>query len=285
VLIFGDLDHLGGTKDVDASARDDARRRGDGRLLVNGVNQPDMEIVAGQAERWRLVNAARGQLLRLSLSGAPLTLVGAGCGPVGEPVQVDQVLMAPGQRLDLVVGPLEAGQTIALQHRPRGPRRGAPREASLATLHVLPGPRRDANTGLDLRRFARDVAALANFDSPPTRTIQLGSNVALRCPATSVPGSSHFFDDPVQVGQLQVWDLCNPTDENHVFHLYGFFFQVLQINGTGPPFRSWNDTVSVPARGRVRIAWRADRRPGGWTYHFQSLERPGAITTASFQVT
>ena len=55
-------------------------------------------------------------------------------------------------------------------------------------------------------------------------------------------------------------------------------------NGEPPPFLSWEDTVDVPARGRVRIAWIADDRPGSWMFHCHILEHHAAGMMAHFDV-
>jgi FtsP/CotA-like multicopper oxidase with cupredoxin domain len=47
----------------------------------------------------------------------------------------------------------------------------------------------------------------------------------------------HHHDRPVKVGELQVWDVVNASLMDHPFHLHGFFFQVLSINGKAPAFR------------------------------------------------
>ena len=71
---------------------------------------------------------------------------------------------------------------------------------------------------------------------------------------------------------------------DHPFHLHGFFFQVLSINGTPPPFRSWEDVVNVPPRATVRIAWQADDRCGSWMYHCHILEHHASGMMAHFDV-
>jgi FtsP/CotA-like multicopper oxidase with cupredoxin domain len=47
---------------------------------------------------------------------------------------------------------------------------------------------------------------------------------------------------------------------------------------------SWEDTINVPANGRVRIAWRPDDRPGSWMYHCHILEHHTAGMMATFKV-
>ncbi len=74
-------------------------------------------------------------------------------------------------------------------------------------------------------------------------------------------GEMHHNDRPVKVGELQVWDVVNVSLMDHPFHLHGFFFQVLSINGKAPAFRWWEDVVN--------------RRPGSWMYHCHILEHHG----------
>ena len=100
----------------------------------------------------------------------------------------------------------------------------------------------------------------------------------------TINDESHHRAEPVRLGELQVWDIVNDSLLDHPFHLHGFFFQVLEVNGSPPAFRSWEDTVNIPAQGRVRIAWRADDRPGEWMYHCHILEHHAGGMMAHFEV-
>jgi FtsP/CotA-like multicopper oxidase with cupredoxin domain len=62
------------------------------------------------------------------------------------------------------------------------------------------------------------------------------------------------------------------------------FFQVLEVNGSPPATMSWKDTINVPQKGRVRIAWLPDDRPGSWMYHCHILEHHAAGRMAMFDV-
>lgn len=97
-------------------------------------------------------------------------------------------------------------------------------------------------------------------------------------------GEPHHRDQPVKVGELQVCDVVNDTLMDHPFHLHAFFFQVLAVNGEQPPFRSWEDTVNVPPRSRVTIAWMPDDRVGEWMYHCHILEHHASGMMDHFQV-
>jgi FtsP/CotA-like multicopper oxidase with cupredoxin domain len=45
---------------------------------------------------------------------------------------------------------------------------------------------------------------------------------------------------------------------DHPFHLQGFFFQVLEINGAAAEYKGWKDTVNLPPRSNMKIAWMPD---------------------------
>jgi FtsP/CotA-like multicopper oxidase with cupredoxin domain len=100
-----------------------------------------------------------------------------------------------------------------------------------------------------------------------------------------VNGDRHHHDQPVRVGATQVWDIVNSSLMDHPFHLHGFFFQVLSVNGEAPAFRSWEDVVNLPPRSTTRIAWIPDDRPGSWMYHCHILEHHDAGMMGHFEVT
>ena len=49
-------------------------------------------------------------------------------------------------------------------------------------------------------------------------------------------------------------------------HLHGYSFRVLSRNGAPVPHRQWADTVLVPPKEAVEIAFVADN-PGDWMLH------------------
>ena len=51
-----------------------------------------------------------------------------------------------------------------------------------------------------------------------------------------------------------------------------------------PPFLSWEDTVNIPPKATVRIAWMPDDRPGEWMYHCHILEHHASGMMAHFEV-
>ena len=285
VLLFDDLKmNRRGQIAAPTPLLENMRGREGDVLLINGVREPTMQIPAGQIERWRLINTASARHLRLSLSGHRFHVIGTDGGLIPAPYAVDEVLMAPGDRFDLAVGPFTDGETVVLQALPYDRGAGRPRHRTLATLHVAPEDRASTTAGVDLGRFSRAILPLVEPGEAPTRTIRLGGRLTRRGVEGTVNDTPHFEDAPVHVGRLQVWDIVNETTMDHPFHLHGFFFQILSINGEPPSYPSWEDTVNVRARGRVRIAWLPDNRPGPWMYHCHILEHHAVGMMAHFDV-
>jgi FtsP/CotA-like multicopper oxidase with cupredoxin domain len=272
VLILDDL-KLGPDGDV-APFGDEhehhAGREGDVRL-INGRQEPELEIAAGRIERWRIVNAANTRYVRLSIGGRPFSIIGTDGGLIPEPHEVNEVLVTPGDRFDLVVGPFEEGELLELEALPYDRGKGESQPERFATLRVgAPAPSRAHIPGA-----LRPIEPLVAEGAEPTRTIDMKA---------LMHGGQHQRDEPVRVGELQVWDLLNETGQDHPFHLHGFFFQVIEEDGKSSPILSWEDTVNVPRKAQVRIAWLPDDRPGEWMYHCHILEHHAMGMMAHFEV-
>lgn len=261
------------------------REKHDGRLgnvrITNGRSDPILDLAAGQVERWRVINASSSRFVLLSVGRRPFRILGTGGGLVPAPVTTTEVLLPPAQRADLAVGPFAEGEVLAVESLPYD--RGMPKDPGgrYATVHVgAPAPSR-ARIPSELRT----IEPLVNGESRPNRTVNLGFRMSLRRGFDwTVEGGTHHHADAVKVGELQVWDIVNQSRMDHPFHLHGFFFQVVSVDGEPPPFLSWEDTVNVPAQSTVRIAWLPDDRQGSWMYHCHILEHHAAGMMAHFDV-
>jgi FtsP/CotA-like multicopper oxidase with cupredoxin domain len=260
------------------------KERHEGRLgevrLVNGRAEAELEMAAGQVERWRLVNAASSRYVRLSIGGRPFTILGGDGGLLEAPVPASEVLLTPGDRVDLAVGPFTQGDTIRVASLAYS--RGMLTEEGARYATVRVGPQ--APLSASIPATLRAIEPLVTGEVTPNRTVHLQGRPSLHGVDWRIDGHAHHRAEPVRVGELQVWDVVNQTKMDHPFHLHGFFFQVLEVNGAPPGFRSWEDTVNVPAKGRIRIAWLPDDRPGSWMYHCHILEHHAAGMMAHFEV-
>src|SRR5688500_1026458 len=88
-------------------------RQGSTRL-VNGRKEPELTIAAGQIERWRIVNASSARYVRLSVGGRPFTLLGTDGGLIDAPLSMTEILLTPGDRVELAVGPFAEGEILTV---------------------------------------------------------------------------------------------------------------------------------------------------------------------------
>lgn len=281
VLVFDDvrLDRQGAIAGPGGLLEKHNGRMGQVRLLNGRVN-PMLDMAAGQVERWRLVNVSSARYVNFSLSGVPFRIIGSDGGLIESPVEATEVQIPPADRVEIVVGPFADGQLMEIQSlRSAGFRSRRP-----ATYGSVSVGARQPSTADVLKRL-RTIAPLAPADTPAAREVTLfGFPSLIRGWNFTVNGERHHHGTPVRVGELQVWNIVNLTPMDHPFHLHGFFFQVLAINGAAPPYRSWEDTVHVPPMGRVKIAWLPDDRPGTWMAHCHILEHHAAGMMMHFDV-
>ncbi len=250
--------------------------------LINGTSEPELTIAAGQIERWRIVNASSARYVRLSLGGLPFQIIGTDGGFIEAPVSATEVLVPPADRVELAVGPFEnEGQVIKIEDLPYYRMAGKKGVEQFGTIRVT--SRKPSTARVPSR--LRELAPLAADDAPVTRTVKLGFKLSLRRGLDFVVNRErHHHDQPVKVGELQVWDVVNETQMDHPFHLHGFFFEVIAVDGKKPAFRSIEDVVNVGPKSTVRIAWYPDDRPGMWMYHCHILEHHASGMMAHFEV-
>ena len=237
---------------------------------------------AGQMERWRFINASSARYFQLYLDGLPFNIIGSDGGLLEHPQTVTETLLTPGERMDILVGPFAEGEIITLASLAynRMTFLKAKREA-FATIRVgAPQP-----SIAFIPDTLRTIEPLAPQDAAVSRTIKLSVSPSLKHGIDFlVNGEMHATDKPVMVGELQVWEVANTSLMDHPFHLHGFFFQVLEVDGKAPQYRAWKDTVNLKPRSKVKIAWLPDNRPGMWMYHCHILEHHAAGMMAHFEV-
>jgi FtsP/CotA-like multicopper oxidase with cupredoxin domain len=244
-------------------------------LLVDGRRKPTLSVRAGTRERWRFVNSANGRYFNLSLEGRPLLVVAWDGGLLPAPYTTDTLLIAPGERYDVVVTfpHDDAGPTmLRTHHYDRGHHVPDPGPLDLMRVEVSPAAERDAIASLP--------ASWGDWQPLPVDATTSRRPFTLR--EREDPGKEprFFINDeafpdvtPVRAreGDVEVWEIENRAEMDHPFHLHGMFFQVLDVNGVPPEHRGLKDTINVPQQSKLRFALRYGAR-GRWMYHCHILE-------------
>ena len=253
-----------------------------GTNLINGKEDLQLHMHAGQMERWRLINAASARYFKLSLDGKPFKVIATDGGLLEEARTETELLITPGERFDIVVGPFEEGEVFAIQSLPynRVTMLKAKKQ-SYATVHVS---EKKPSIAVLPSKLA-EIALLAPQDAPVIRKVTLSVDPSLKHVIDfRVNKKMHGMDEPVMVGDLQIWEVSNTSLMDHPFHLHGFFFQVLEENGQAPAYKAWKDTYNLKPRSAIKIAWMPDNRPGMWMYHCHIIEHHAAGMMANFEV-
>jgi FtsP/CotA-like multicopper oxidase with cupredoxin domain len=254
------------------AARVDAENGREGDLLfVNGELAPTLEIRAGTVQRWRVVNASAARVYRLALPGHTFLHVGSDGGLFEHPVETDEVVIANGERVELLVrGTGAPGERVALRTLPynryipqtRPPDWEQPRD--LLTLAYTAEP---AARPVALPVTLRAVPALDTAAVTARRTVVMTQGML-----NGRTMDMRRVDEASTVGALEIWEVENLVGMDHPFHLHGFQFQVLDRDGVPERDRRWKDTVNVPKHETVRFIVRFGSYAGKWMFHCHILD-------------
>jgi len=250
--------------------------------LVNGKEATILHMNAGQTERWRFINAASARYFLLSLGGKPFKVISTDGGLLEEPRTETELLITPGERFDILVGPFNEWEMFDVEALPYNRTTFLKaKKQEYATVHVTEAKPSKAFVPERLNV----IEPLAPQDAPVTRKVKLSVAPSLKHGIDFlVNNEMHCEDAPVMVGELQVWEVENSSLMDHPFHLHGFFFQVIEENGKAPLYKGWKDTYNLKPKSKVKIAWMPDNRPGKWMYHCHILEHHAAGMMGHFEV-
>ena len=244
-------------------------------VLVNGRVRPRLAVRSGAPQRWRILNAAKSRYFQLFLDGQMFTKVGGDNGLQEYAETGDRLVIATGERADVLVTPSAAAgeelPLISLLYN-RGYGSVEFREQPLLlTLDVSALPPYSGPSPPPVRRaiepLTTDGAAKVTVDL----TIAKKSDGSFEY---GINGVAFAKNKPIAAapGETQVWTITNQTKWSHPFHLHGFSFLVLDADGRPKHPLVWKDTVDVPLEQTVRFVVAFDDRRGTWMYHCHILD-------------
>ncbi|GAA4839563.1 multicopper oxidase family protein [Garicola koreensis] len=294
VLVVSDISLTGDGQIVPVAAPEVMMGREGNLVLVNGQHRPQLSARPGQRERWRVINACTSRYLRLALPGQHLELLGIDTGRELTPREVQEVLLAPGNRADLLVS-MRAGsselRTLGYDRGGMGMMGGGGLSGpgTLATLAVTgaeaaaPGPVPDRLAVPDLRE--KSVAGRREIAFTMTMGSMMGPGRGMMDPGFDGRAfDADRIDQRVSVGGVEEWLITNPTPMDHPFHLHVWPMQLVETGGQPVREVTRRDVVNVPARGRVRVLVDFARHPGRSVYHCHILDHEDAGMMASVEV-
>ena len=244
-------------------------------VLVNGKSRPTLRARAGAPQRWRIVNTAKSRFFYLDLDGQPLLTIGSDGGLLEHPVTSEVLLVAAGERADVIVTPTGApGSTLVLRSVPynRGYGSTAYRGAEdLLAIEFTKQPPLPKQKIADTHRTMTPPSAEGATKVDITLTLPPVDNGHSEFRVNGVP---YWKAKPylAKLGETQLWAIKNETDWDHPFHLHGFFFMPVDERGAPVHPMAWKDTMNVPMKTTRRFLVTFDERPGTWMFHCHILD-------------
>jgi len=255
-----------------------ARGREGSLVTVNGEVEPEWSVEGGGLLRLRLLNASTARFYRLKLEGHPLYLIATDGGALEEPYELDELLLAPGERAEVLVRADREPGHYTLWNLPYDRGRGGMMGGGFgdarprALAHLVYSCRRRTPLPLPERTGrVRELGALVR-----RRRFVLGHSMQ--------PGRGMVFtingqvfnprriDTRVRLGTVEEWEIANLGVLDHPFHLHTNPFQIVARDGRPERLRAWKDTVLVPAGGTVLLRVGFADYPGNAVYHCHILE-------------
>ena len=227
-------------------------------VMVNGQVNPVLKMRPGQVQRWQILNASDARYYRLSFQNHTMHVVGTDGGLADKAYPVTEFLLAPSERLDVLVKASATAGTYKLVSLPynRGCTGGSQQTVSLMTVQYEGNTvNEDIPPAIDpeVRRLTADINTL------PRRKMMLGMGRGLGFINGKTFGPD-AFELHSQVGTQEVWEVYNASCMDHPFHQHTNNVQVLRINGghqgysqlltTAPVLK---DTVNIPRMGSALL--------------------------------
>lgn len=252
-------------------------RQGDA-VLVNGVQSPTIAATTGTTERWRIVNTSPSRFYNLTVDGLTMVLVGTDQGRLRQPEPVDQIVLTPGQRAEVMVALTDPGTfTLVTTEVDRGSMSGGTLVPPAGTVTALLSVEVTGTSGAQAppppsQLDGPDERVDLSVDS--TRSMSLGgSGMGMR--SLVIDGQS-FDMDVVNItttlGTTERWTITNPSMMDHPFHIHVWPFKVVERSDGAPLDPGWRDTVNVPAGGSVSILMPFEDISGRTVYHCHILD-------------
>lgn len=247
-------------------------------ILVNGVAWPVMEVEP-RPYRLRLLNGSDSRFYELRLSsGQTLVQIGTDLGLMNSPVRMSTLLLAPGERADVIVDFAEArarGRPVYLLNRARAPypkgelpvARTVDRLVAFRATKAPDGSIAPARIAQNLR----PVHGPLPVPPPATRVRKLllhegkdhygrlQTMLGIVDPGNPLDGTL-FWEAPVtetpKVGDTEIWEIYNTTADAHPIHLHLVRFRILdrqRFTGRMVPKAMPHDAAGARLE-RIRLA-------------------------------
>lgn len=274
------------------------------KLLVNGTLNPYFEAKTSQL-RLRLLNGSNSRIYNLKFEDdRSFYQIGSDGGLLEAPVKLTELTLAPAERVELIVD-VSDGKIALLKSTTANAESGlmggmmgmfGGGTESFDVLEIRPAKSQEKAQSLPQKLT---TLAIPNpNDAVKTRkfVLDLGMGMGMMMGGDggqmTINGKSmdmNRIDEVVKLGTSEIWEIANPTDQAHPFHIHDVQFRILDRDGEMPIVteRGLKDTVLIPAEQSVRLLlsfsdYTDEKRP--YMFHCHILEHEDAGMMGQFTV-
>jgi len=260
-------------------------------ILVNGVPHPYRQVTP-DTYRLRILNGSNARIYNIAFeNGASFTVIGSDGGLLPAPVDTTELLLAPGERADILVDFSSGfrGNRAALISKPFDMPSGDGMMGRMQNMMNGGGP--DQGTGFSLMDFRiegepqngflslPDQLSQSDFPRPSEavkkRTIRLDMEMRSGHTINGRQFGMERADEQVRQGDTEIWEFVNESTVPHPMHVHAVHFKVLERSGSRgllPTETGWKDTVLVMPGERVRVIMKFEAPKGLYVFHCHNLE-------------
>ena len=244
-------------------------------LSVNGQVNPELQVAAGGLLRLRLLNASNARFWRLALEDHTMHLIATDGGALEQPVPLQELLLVPGERADVLVQVAPEGGRFRLNNLPykrlgrlgMGMRRPVTDQHQADTVATV-----STNGAVTPQPLPQRLLQVEELSSPiRTRRFVMNHGMAPSMGMAFLINGERYnharIDTRVRLGETEDWELVNTGVMDHPFHLHVNPMQVISRNGRPEPYRAWRDVVLVRSGETVRVRTRFNDFVGKSVYH------------------
>lgn len=249
-------------------------------LLANGRPAPVLRGPAGDAQRLLLINACASRYLDLRFGGLDAQVRGVDSARWAEPVSADRLVLAPGNRADVVVTMPDAATRLIAAEYDRGQGAGGMMggmdavSPEAAVLALEPGAAAPASAIAPATPNRLSDLGAVGVDATRTLTMSMGmgGGAGMRFLIDGRGFAPGRVDQSVRIGSVEEWTIVNDSPMDHPFHLHIWPMQVLRQGGQDVVGVDVRDVVDVPAGSAVTVRIAFDAFPGRTVYHCHILD-------------
>lgn len=258
-------------------------------ITINGTAFPYTEI-SSSIYRLRILNASNARVYNLAFDNdLPFTIIGSDGGLLEQPSQVKSLLLAPAERVDILVdfSSLSIGDFTHLKSKTftNGSKAQGREEFNMMKFKVL----KTTSYKFKIPTFLSKIERLAI--STKTRSFKLQMKMGLSMKGMHRINNKLFdsnrIDETVKVGDIETWIFNNASDEPHPMHIHGVQFQITERGGgreIQPHEKGWKDTLLLLPNETAKVTMKFPDNKGKYMVHCHNLEHEDDGMMLQFEI-